>query len=214
MSTKSTDWMKRCGEKSVLLLEGKSDCNIVKKFCEDNKINTQFGFCNCENDNQVLSKLNALLQGSNQPEIIGIILDADNDINARYQEIINKTTKFYKKLPDSILKTGLVHTENGLPKLGIWIMPNNQDNGALEKFYLKLATDIDTAFINDVIKRAEGKKLTSFKSQHRNKAIMHTYFAWQDSPSDPLHSAINKIALDNNKKIAKTFKAWLVQLFN
>ncbi|CAC9575567.1 hypothetical protein [uncultured Gammaproteobacteria bacterium] len=110
MSTKSTDWMKRCGEKSVLLLEGKSDCNIVKKFCEDNKINTQFGFCNCENDNQVLSKLNALLQGSNQPEIIGI-------------------------------------------------------------------------------------------------AIMHTYFAWQDSPSDPLHSAINKIALDNNKKIAKTFKA-------
>ncbi|SMN16332.1 hypothetical protein CRYPD_990 [uncultured Candidatus Thioglobus sp.] len=197
-----------------MLLEGKSDCNIVKKFCEDNKINTQFGFCNCENDNQVLSQLNALLQGSNQPEIIGIILDADNDINARYQEIINKTTKFYKKLPSSILKTGLVHTENGLPKLGVWIMPNNQDNGALEKFYLELATDIDTAFINDVIKRAENKKLTSFKSQHRNKAIMHTYFAWQDSPSDPLHSAINKIALDNSQEIATTFKIWLVQLFN
>jgi hypothetical protein len=30
-------------------------------------------------------------------------------------------------------KTGLIHTESGLPKLGIWIMPNNQDNGALEE---------------------------------------------------------------------------------
>jgi hypothetical protein len=60
-----------------------------------------------------------------------------------YQNIKSKAENFYQNLPDSMPKTGLIHTERSLPKLGIWIMPNNQDNGALEEFYLKLATNID-----------------------------------------------------------------------
>ncbi len=205
--------MYQCEAKSVLLLEGSDDCNIISKFCEDNAIRADFGFCNCGDDNQVLHKLNALLKKSDPPEVIGVILDADQNIDERYQEIKAKVADFYK-LPKNMPKDGLVHLEKGLPKLGIWIMPNNQDNGALEEFYLELATDIDTAFINNTIQEAEKKELTSFKSQHRKKAIMHTYFAWQDTPGMPLHAAINKIVLDNNAEIAHVFKGWLISLFN
>ncbi len=207
------EWMKRCEEKSVLLLEGNDDCNIIKNFCKYNGIEINFGFCNCRNDSQVLSKINALLRENNQPKVIGVILDADNDIDERYQDIKEKVKNFYK-LPKNMPKDGLVHLEKRLPKLGIWIMPNNQDNGALEEFYLELATDIDTAFIDNTIQEAEKKELTSFKSQHRKKAIMHTYFAWQDTPGMPLHAAINKIVLDNNAEIAHVFKGWLISLFN
>ncbi len=206
-------WMYQCEAKSVLLLEGSDDCNIISKFCEDNTIRADFGFCNCGGDNQVLHKLNALLKKSDPPEVIGVILDADQNIDERYQEIKAKVADFYN-LPKNMPKDGLVHLEKGLPKLGIWIMPNNQDNGALEEFYLELATDIDTAFINNTIQEAEKKELTSFKSQHRKKAIMHTYFAWQDTPGMPLHAAINKIVLDNNAEIAHVFKGWLISLFN
>ncbi len=206
-------WMYQCEAKSVLLLEGSDDCNIISKFCEDNAIRADFGFCNCGGDNQVLHKLNALLKKSDPPEVIGVILDADQNIDERYQEIKAKVADFYN-LPKNMPKDGLVHLEKGLPKLGIWIMPNNQDNGALEEFYLELATDIDTAFINNTIQEAEKKELTSFKSQHRKKAIMHTYFAWQDTPGMPLHAAINKIVLDNNAEIAHVFKGWLISLFN
>uniref|UniRef100_UPI0034DE2CB2 DUF3226 domain-containing protein n=1 Tax=Candidatus Thiodubiliella endoseptemdiera TaxID=2738886 RepID=UPI0034DE2CB2 len=205
--------MYQCEAKSVLLLEGSDDCNIISKFCEDNAIRADFGFCNCGGDNQVLHKLNALLKKSDPPEVIGVILDADQNIDERYQEIKAKVADFYN-LPKNMPKDGLVHLEKGLPKLGIWIMPNNQDNGALEEFYLELATDIDTAFINNTIQEAEKKELTSFKSQHRKKAIMHTYFAWQDTPGMPLHAAINKIVLDNNAEIAHVFKGWLISLFN
>lgn len=200
-----------CKKKSVLLLEGSDDCNIIDKFCKDNAITVNFGFCRCGGDNCVLSKLDGLLRMSEIPEVIGVILDADNNVvDKRYQQIKNKVKDFYKKLPPTMPQNGLVHTkEKGLPKLGIWIMPNNQDNGALEEFYLKLATDIDTNFISDIIKQAESKGLTSFKAQHKNKAIMHTYFAWQDKPGMPLHSAIDKIALNNNEDIAKAFKDWL-----
>ncbi len=202
-----------CEKKSVLLLEGSDDCHIIDKFCKDNDdIKTNFGFYNCGGDSKVLSKLNALLKSEVPLEVIGIILDADKDVDARYQQIKKKVENFYK-LPLSMPNNGLVHTEKK-PRLGIWIMPNNQDNGALEEFYLELATDIDKNFIDDIIKQADSKGLTSFKTQHRNKAIMRTYFAWQDKPGMPLYSAINKIALNNNEYVAKAFKVWLIKLFS
>jgi hypothetical protein len=206
-------WKRKCKQTSALLLEGNDDCHIVEKFCNNNEIEFNFCFHNCEGYNKVLSKLNVLLREKNI-NTIGIILDADNDINKSYQDIKSKAEKFYKKLPNNIPEKGLIHNEKELPKLGIWIMPNNKDNGALEEFYLELAADIDTDFINDVIKQADDKNLTSFKKQHKNKAIMHTYFAWQDKPGTPLHTSINKIALDNNQDIAKAFKKWLTDLFN
>jgi hypothetical protein len=57
---------------------------------------------------------------------------------------------------------------------------------------LKLATNIDVDFIDKIIQQAEEKDITSFKPQHRNKAMMHTYFSWQDNPGRPLHSAVRK----------------------
>lgn len=208
------EWMNECSKESVLLLEGSDDCNIVKRFCESNGVKGSFGFCNCGNDSRVLAKLNALLKADERPKVIGVIIDADNNIDARYQEVKNKVSEFYKKIPLNITNKGLVHSENKLPKLGIWIMPNNQNNGALEEFYLELATEINTDFIDNLIKQAKSENLTSFKPQHRTKAIMHTYFAWQDKPGAPLHSSINKIALNNNAYIAKTFKSWLTKLFS
>lgn len=100
--------------------------------------------------------------GSKLPEVIGVVLDADDDIDARYQKIKDRVKDFYT-LPKKIQKNGLVYIKNRQPKLGIWIMPNNQDNGVLEEFYPALVTDIDIDFINGVIQQAESKNLTSFK---------------------------------------------------
>lgn len=214
MSRKGDDWRRKCEEVAVLLLEGNDDCHIIKKFCKVSTLSINFDFCNCGSDNQVLAQLYALLLKNEAPKIIGVILDADDkDIDSRYKKIKDKVKDFYKKLPKKIPENGLVHSEGKQPKLGVWIMPNNKDNGALEEFYLELA-DIDTDFIDKTIQQAEEKNLTSFKPQHRNKAIMHTCFAWQNKPGMPLHAAINKITLDNNADIARDFKGWLVKLFS
>lgn len=210
----SVKWMEKCDCANILLVEGSDDCNIIKKFCQNNGIkNDSFSFCNCHSDNKVLQKLDAKLKVAPdiRAKIIGVILDADTDIKKRYQEIKNKLEKY--KLPQNFPTNGLIIEQKNLPKLGIWIMPDNQDNGALEDFYLKIAGDIDANFINDCIKKATQKNLTSYKNQHLNKAIMHTYFAWQDKPGALLHSAINKITLDNDNEVAKKFKKWLTTLF-
>jgi hypothetical protein len=99
-----------CKKKSVLLLEGSDDCNIIDKFCKDNAITVNFGFCHCGGVDYVLSKLDGLLRMSEVPEVIGIILDADNNIDGRYQQIKKKVEDFYKKLPQTMPEYGLVHT--------------------------------------------------------------------------------------------------------
>lgn len=210
----NTKWMNDRNSDNILLVEGSDDCNIIKKFCEDNSINkNSFGFCNCRTDSQVLLELDAKLKSSPdiRPKTIGVILDADAGIEARYKDIKTKLEKY--RLPADFPEKGLIVKQKDLPKLGIWIMPNNKDNGALEEFYLTITPSIDTDFIDGCIQEAQQKNLTSFKKQHRNKAIMHTHFAWQDRPGAPLHSAINKIALNNNHQIAKKFKTWLETLF-
>ncbi len=211
----NNEWMRECDSANTLLVEGSDDCKIIKKFCSDNKIKDNlFSFCSCDGNSNVLKKLSSMIkQPPNEREIIGVILDADDNIKKCYEDIKGKVEDFYT-LPTDFPETGLVVEKESLPKLGIWIMPNNLDKGALEDFYLKLATNINTKFINGLINQAEGKKLTSFKPQHRNKAIMHTYFAWQDTPGMPLHSSINKIALDNEAGIADKFKSWLIELFS
>jgi hypothetical protein len=49
------------------------------------------------------------LKKSEKPNILGVILDADKDVNARYQNIKSKAKdkNFYQNLPDSMPKTGL-----------------------------------------------------------------------------------------------------------
>lgn len=212
----SISWMYKCDGNSILLLEGRSDCNIIDKFRQDNNIEENlFNFCNCENDNQVLKKIESLLKTAPEirPARIGVILDADSNIETRYDELKRKLKNYPYSLPTKFPETGLITESENYPKLGVWIMPNNKDNGALEQFYLPLATDIDTDFIEKYINTAQQKNLTSFKPQDLHKAIMHTYFAWQDKPSDPLHSAITNIVLNYDHKIAQLFKQWLINLF-
>ncbi len=105
-----------------------------------------------------------------------------------------------------------------MPRLGIWIMPNNKDSGGIEKFYLGLADKINQKFIEKCIQQATKQNLTSFKPQHFQKAVMHTYFTWQDRPDMPLYKAIDKVKLNYNLQIAKDSlkngKNWLKELFN
>ncbi len=210
-----SDWMKNCELDNILFTEGATDCRVIKKFCEDNNINDKnFGFCNCGRQSLVLNRVDGISRGSigDRPNAVGIIIDADSSLSRCYKEVKQKLQK-YDNLPNEFPKAGLIIEKEYLPKLGIWIMPNNKDKGALEDFYLQL-TDMNTDFIENIIKKAECKNLTSFKSQHRNKAIIQTYFAWQDKPGSPLKDSFNRVALDNNKDIAIAFKKWLTNLFN
>ena len=216
-------WMSEDDAAKILLLEGSDDCNIIKKFCDDNRIattieNKGFALHSCGGKDAVLKKFRAKLKSSKlkRPKNIGIILDANSSINKCYANIKSKIQNLPYELPQKFPNKEIIITSlnTGMPKLGIWIMPNNKDGGGIEKFYLALANQINQKFIEDCVRKAENQGLTSFKQQHFQKVVMHTYFTWQDQPGMLLYKAIGKVKLNYNLQVAKDFKNWLKELFN
>lgn len=80
--------------KRVLLVEGKDDCHVILALCAHYKVPETFGIYECGNDISLLKRLNASILQPGSPEIIGIVLDADEaGTMTRWQQIRGKIKK-------------------------------------------------------------------------------------------------------------------------
>lgn len=166
---------------------------------------------------------------------LGVLLDADDDRDASWRSITHTLHQLgYADLPAQPDPAGTViqppdrtiqppqpnagaslpGTANPLPlpRIGIWIMPDNQLDGTLEDFLKFLVPD------GDVLLPYAGQVLdnlpdTRFTSPHRPKALMHTWLAWQNEPGKPYGQAISAKYLNTDLPMAKTFANWLRRTF-
>ncbi|HYG36132.1 MAG TPA: DUF3226 domain-containing protein, partial [Clostridia bacterium] len=101
-----------------------------------------------------------------------------------------------------------------LPRVGLWLMPNNQTNGILEDFLRFL---VPTP--NPLLEHAQQSIDTipnghrSFTTNDEPKALIHTWLAWQQEPGRPFGTAITARYLDAGVPQATDFVNWLRQLF-
>ncbi len=199
----------------VLLVEGDTDCHVVMALCKAHNVPETFGIYECNGFEGVIKRLNALINRPNPPQIIGIIVDADKSLAKRWQEINGKLKHYSYELPLIPNSNGTIITSNSEePKLGFWLMPNNQVSGMLEDFCAELAKPNSLAFARECVTQAQERKLTTFREVHRSKAEIHTYLAWHDEPDNPLGLAITKQALKPHTDLAVMFTDWLIRLFS
>jgi len=202
-------------EDQVLLVEGKNDCHVILALWNSNKLPRMFGIYECENDEGVLRRLNALIPSPEPPKKIGIVLDADNpDVTARWNQIKMKIREHGYKFPKIPNQEGtIIHENPGKPTIGIWLMPNNRDGGMLEDFLLKMANPKAIIIASNCLENAKKEEITSFKQIHYSKALIHTYLAWQDEPGKTLGQSITSHVLQPETEIAQAFVKWLMLLF-
>jgi len=95
-----------------------------------------FGIYECGSDDRAIKRMNALLQKENPPRVIGLVIDADRpDLAGRWTSIQSKFSKQPYDLPPIPIPDGtIIERRNGGPRLGFWLMPNNQVDGMLEDF--------------------------------------------------------------------------------
>ena len=197
----------------VLLVEEKDDCHVVWALCNAYRVPETFGVYVCEGDVILLSRLRALIQQP-ESETIGVVLDADEKVESRWQSIRDKLQHYPYRLPDVPDPGGtIVEAVEDLPRLGFWLMPNNVDPGMLEDFCRQLAPDDAIAFAEDCVTQAREKSFATFRDAHRSKAVVHTYLAWQDEPGKPLGQSITARVLQPKTAIAATFADWLRALY-
>lgn len=213
--------------KRILLVEGPDDWNVVKNICSQ----LQLGIIHewhhgkpASGTQHATQGKEALLQSLPQHlkasdiSSLGIILDADESLNNSWQSVRHTLIRSgYADVPKQPFPDGTVlpaptEPTSLLPRVGIWIMPNNQISGTLEDFLSFLIPDGDALLphAQDIISNLPEKRFTD---AHRPKALMHTWLAWQKEPGKPYGQAITTRYLDTSLPVAKTFADWLKRTF-
>jgi hypothetical protein len=216
-------------DERLLLVEGVNDCHAVFQLVWlVHKTAPVFGIHECGNDDKVLENLAArLVSSAPRQKTLGVILDsdikgvsADQVIQSRLDQLRPRIGEFYalpKVFPEGGLILDPLATRQGadrLPRLGVWLMPNNRAYGMFEDLLIESLKDEVKVYTTAVVNKAKTDGIASFKDIHLSKAVIRTYMAWQDPPDiQYLGVAIKTKTFGNIEARCKQFIQWLEQLF-
>jgi len=197
----------------LLLVEGKNDLHVFWNIFEKHSVNQSFKSEGKEGDN-IYKSIPIYLK--TDISTLGIVIDADDNLNGKWEKLKGILTNSGYDLPDSPSPTGTIIKNEESPTVGIWIMPNNDTNGMLEDFVRQLVPEDDALmpFVEESLGKIELNGVNNYKLIHKSKAKIHTWLAWQETPGTPMGLAIKKTYLDTNKELCNTFVNWINTLFN
>lgn len=210
-----------------LIVEG-NDGWAITQLCKSNGLPNPIGFTDktigkfvksAGGYDKVADLIDAALLEA-QVTNIGIVVDA-NDVGpaARWEAIRHLLrTKFSEDTLNAATldSGGILLQEESKPVVGVWIMPDNLNNGYLEHFLAELADRAD-----DLWKHAESS-IETLIAQHfcrfdpetrRQKALLHTWLAWQKEPGRPFGIAMQAGYLNPIAPAASLFLDWMKRTF-
>lgn len=220
-----------------LLVEGKTDVAFFELFCQYHQITvdsiqnidilspTAIDLSFHDNKGGVIDEAldDLLLQIQNKRvEKLGIIIDADFEKDG--QGFLKTHARINKKLSDYdyLLKPNAniaIHQSETIqrPDIGVWIMPNNKDSGAIEHWIKENIHQDEQEFydyIENIIKNIPKQK---FKSSQQLKVTIGTWLLWQKHPHLGTQSLFaqkidNLINRDNQSY--QELLAWFGQVFD
>ena len=203
--------------RKILLVEGTDDEHVLKHICGNRDIPNLDDVRPHENDDDLLEDFTTRIKASTQEgDVLGVVIDADKNPSGRWQSIRNRLLEAgYGNVPDKADVSGTIVEPPDyslLPRVGIWIMPNNVDRGKLEDFLRHLVPEDDDliAHATDVVENLPARR---FRDIDKPKAVMHTWLAWQNAPGRPYGTAITAGFLDANAPSADELVSWLNRLF-
>lgn len=206
--------------KQSLMVEGNDDLHVISALCQKFDVPETFDIVDSKGIDPLLDTLPVSLKGPAETKAIGIVIDADTDMAARWNAVRKVLTDcgMYGDIPESCPSEGLI-LDPTLPddiRFGAWLMPDNSSDGMLENFITLLIPDNDKllATVDRTLTEIERDKLARYSMVHHEKARIHTWLAWQKSPGTPMGQAITKHYLTTEPAICGLFIDWLNRLFN
>lgn len=145
---------------------------------------------------------------------VGVVADANSDPTRRWQSLTNAMARIDEvNLPDTPPEdgwTGDVSLPDREVTVGIWMMPNNADQGAVEDFLLRLIPEDDSLL---PIAEACLEEVPEEVQPDQSKALVRTWLAWQEEPGRPLGPAVTEGYFDLEADLAQRFLDWICRLF-
>ena len=148
-------------------------------------------------------------------ERLGIIVDANANISGRWNEVKSSLHRAGVSVPDTPEEKGLI--SSGMYsdwKVGIWLMPDNHQSGALEDFLSTLVPSDDPCWDYAGQAADKAKELgAEFMETDKLKAKIHTWLSWQKEPGLPFGTAITAAYFKHDSPTALAFVDWFNRLF-
>lgn len=213
-----------------LLVEGEADTRFFSACCREIGLDDvwvgppqEFSGAGTGKGNAI-SLLPDLIDEMEQGQVtrLAIIVDADyaKTGGLGYEETLKKiqgilALKGYK-IPKAVdgHKGGrnFVHSD-GLPDVGLWIMPDNKNPGFLEDFIRVSLVATENKLFAVASSTVRGLDRPKFKPLHVSKADVATWLAWQSIPGQGLNSVIGSKLLNFKKGLGKEFADWLKLIY-
>lgn len=204
--------------KKILLVEGTDDEHVLKHICGNRGIPHIDDVKAHGGVDKLLESVPVRLKASEDGDIVGVVIDADTDLAARWQSLSGLLNRVgYAGVPENPAADGtIIDPPAGvlLPRVGIWIMPDNQTKGILEDFLRFLVPAGSRLFdhvTTSVATISEGERRFSLLAEP--KALIHTWLAWQEEPGKPMGTAITARYLDPGVVQVDVLVSWLKRLF-
>ena len=177
----------------VLLVEGPDEIHVIRHLCDRHQLTSTFSILNKEGITNLLPSINPEIKAPGR-RAIGIVADANDDLNARWNAVIDRLRGANIQAPRRPEPTGTIM--DGSPRVGIWLMPDNTASSELENFVTRMIPAGDQVwplsrrYIDD-IPEAE-RKFSESKTQRAE------LYAWLAAREDPrrMGSAIGARDLD------------------
>ena len=147
-------------------------------------------------------------------DAIGFLVDADDNPMARWDAVSNRLRNAGVDAPGTPDSSGtIIDATDEIPRVGVWMMPDNQSRGELEDFVAEMIPDNDPVWplSRDYVRR--------IPDEHREFAEHKTstaeLYAWLATREDPrrMGEAIRDRYLDIDGALCTRFTDWLERLF-
>lgn len=152
---------------------------------------------------------------TNAGRSVGFILDADEVAEDRWRAVRGRLDNVGLTLPDEIPKEGFVgEADTFKARVGVWLMPDNRQSGALEEFLKDLVDSSDPLLpIAETSTEQARNRGARFRASYRLKAVLHAWLAWQENPGLPYGTAITARYFSHDSANALAFVEWFRRVF-
>ena len=196
--------------KRILLVEGADDKHVILALRKAHNIPEVFEIFTSDGIEPLIDSLGVRLKGSDL-ERLAVVVDADEDLQARWNRIVNKVAVIgLGQLPATPSIGGTTVELSGGIRFGVWVMPDNHLPGILEHFIAHLVPLGDLLMPRvDQFLQAIPVSERKFSVVSEPKARIHSWLAIQEIPGRPLGLSITANFLDANAPVVGAFIQWI-----
>lgn len=215
----------------VLLVEGASDVDFFRALLPDLALEEKVDVCPPRDFGRrnTVTVVPALL-----PELIGqlergsidrlaVVVDADYDSGGGFQTRWERITAILREQgyrcpqrpPTEANKGSIFLHSDGLPPVGLWLLPNHREDGMLEDLVLRSVhqSEKQGSLLTHARQVIEGLPHRLFSQHHHAKAVTYSWLSYQRRPAIGLSAPVREELLDRSTEPLRGLCDWLSRVF-